>query len=66
MRLLIDENVPTSVARFFEERDHEVVYVRDVLPAGMPDPVVAMSAHDCADPGKWRENVVNARRAPFR
>ena len=41
MRLLIDENVPDSVARFFEARGHEVLYVRDLFPAGTPDPVIA-------------------------
>jgi predicted nuclease of predicted toxin-antitoxin system len=41
MTLLIDENVPNSVAQFFIDRGHSVSYVRDVLPAGTPDPVVA-------------------------
>jgi predicted nuclease of predicted toxin-antitoxin system len=41
MLLLIDENVPKSVADFFADRGHEVLYVRDVLAAGAPDPVVA-------------------------
>lgn len=41
MRLLIDENVPRSVAEFFESRGHSVQYVLDVLPAGTPDPVIA-------------------------
>jgi predicted nuclease of predicted toxin-antitoxin system len=41
MSLLIDENVPKSVADFFAARGHAVRYVRDVLPAGTPDPVVA-------------------------
>lgn len=41
MTLLIDENVPNSVAEFFAGRGHHVSYVRDVLPAGTPDPVVA-------------------------
>jgi predicted nuclease of predicted toxin-antitoxin system len=41
MTLLIDENVPNSVAQFFAERGHHVSYVRDVLPASTPDPVVA-------------------------
>lgn len=41
MLLLIDENVPDSVARFFAERGHEVRYVRDILPAGTADPVIA-------------------------
>jgi predicted nuclease of predicted toxin-antitoxin system len=41
MRLLIDENVPESVASFFRERGHEVLYVRDILLPSTPDPVVA-------------------------
>ena len=41
MRLLIDENVPTSVAEFFTSRGHTADYVRDLLPAGTPDPVIA-------------------------
>lgn len=41
MRLLIDENVPLSVATFFQRRGHEVIFVRDVLLPGTPDPVVA-------------------------
>jgi predicted nuclease of predicted toxin-antitoxin system len=41
MLLLIDENVPVSVAKLFEERGHEVRYVRDLLPAATPDPVIA-------------------------
>jgi predicted nuclease of predicted toxin-antitoxin system len=41
MQLLIDENVPKSVADFFAARGHSVQYVRDVLAAGTPDPIVA-------------------------
>jgi predicted nuclease of predicted toxin-antitoxin system len=41
MLLLIDENVPTSVAQVFIERGHDVRFVRDLFPAGAPDPVVA-------------------------
>lgn len=41
MLLLIDENVPDSVAQFFAARGHEVRYVRDILPAGTADPVIA-------------------------
>jgi hypothetical protein len=39
--LLIDENVPQSVAEFFRDRGHEVKFVRDLFPAGTPDPVIA-------------------------
>ena len=41
MLLLIDENVPASVAEYFASRGHEVKFVRDLLPAGTPDPVIA-------------------------
>ena len=41
MLLLIDENVPTSVAELFASRGHEVRLVRDLFPAGTPDPVIA-------------------------
>jgi predicted nuclease of predicted toxin-antitoxin system len=36
-----DENVPNSVAEFFVERGHNVPFVRDLFPAGTPDPVIA-------------------------
>ena len=41
MLLLIDENVPNSVAEFFASRGHDVRFVRDLFPAGTPDPVIA-------------------------
>mgnify|MGYP001591866913 CR=1 FL=1 len=41
MRLLIDENVPDSVAQFFSDRGHEIVFARDLLPRGTPDQVIA-------------------------
>lgn len=41
MLLLIDENVPMSVANVFAERGHEVRLVRDLFPSGTPDPVIA-------------------------
>jgi len=42
MLLLIDENVPHSVAQVFIDRGHDVRFVRDLLAAGSPDPVVAV------------------------
>ena len=41
MLLLIDENVPNSVAEYFASRGHQVRYVRDIFPGGTPDPVIA-------------------------
>jgi predicted nuclease of predicted toxin-antitoxin system len=41
MVLLIDENVPNSVAEFLVARGHDVRFVRDLFPAGTPDPVIA-------------------------
>jgi predicted nuclease of predicted toxin-antitoxin system len=41
MLLLIDENVPESVAAFFRERGHDVRLVRELFPRGTPDPVIA-------------------------
>jgi predicted nuclease of predicted toxin-antitoxin system len=41
MKLLIDENVPNSVAEFFISRGHEIQYVREVLAGGTPDPLIA-------------------------
>jgi len=41
MHLLIDENVPDSVALYFVSRGHKVSYVRDILPPRTPDPVIA-------------------------
>lgn len=43
MLLLIDENVPDSVAKFLAARGHDVRFVRDLLPAGTPDPVIAVA-----------------------
>jgi predicted nuclease of predicted toxin-antitoxin system len=41
MLLLIDENVPRSVALFLRDRGHEVRFVNDLFPAGVPDPAIA-------------------------
>ena len=42
MLLLIDENVPASVTEVFASRGHDVKLVRDLFPAGTPDPVIAI------------------------
>lgn len=41
MVLLIDENIPDSVATFLRERGHTVHLSRDVLASGAKDPVIA-------------------------
>ncbi|HLZ68890.1 MAG TPA: DUF5615 family PIN-like protein [Dehalococcoidia bacterium] len=43
MLLLMDENVPDSVAAFFRERGHEVHLVRDLFPPATPDQVIALA-----------------------
>jgi predicted nuclease of predicted toxin-antitoxin system len=44
MRLLLDENVLLSVRKTFMDCGHEVLLVRDLLPVGSADPLVATIA----------------------
>lgn len=46
LRLIVDENVPSSVAHFLRERGHEVSLVLDLFPAGTADPVIARMASE--------------------
>ncbi len=46
MRLLADENVPTSTVEFFRDRGHEVILLADVLVRGTEDPAVARRASE--------------------
>jgi predicted nuclease of predicted toxin-antitoxin system len=41
MRLLLDHNVPVSVAEVFRERGHAVLLVKDILPTNSSDQLVA-------------------------
>jgi predicted nuclease of predicted toxin-antitoxin system len=41
MRLLIDENVPRSVTKFFQDRGHQTTLVSEVLMPSTPDLVLA-------------------------
>lgn len=41
MRLLLDHNVPVSVAEVFRARGHEVHLVSDILPTDSPDQLIA-------------------------
>ncbi len=45
MRLLVDENVQDSITEFLRERGHEVQLIRDVLPRGTADPIIAQIAN---------------------
>jgi hypothetical protein len=44
LRLLIDQNVPDSVARFLTERGHDVQLVRYTLGRASPDQLIALTA----------------------
>src|SRR6185437_2860759 len=41
MYFMLDENVPADVARMLTERGHTAEFIRDYVPPGSPDPVVA-------------------------
>lgn len=41
MRFFIDECVPHSEGRVLEAAGHEVVFLREAIPPGSPDPLVA-------------------------
>ncbi len=41
MRFMLDENVPASVASMLQRRGHDVERIRDYVPPGSPDPLVA-------------------------
>ena len=44
MRFMLDENVPRSMADMLSAEGFQVDYVRDFVPVGAPDPVVATVA----------------------
>lgn len=44
MRLLLDHNVPNSVAEAFRAHGHVVLLVKDILPTDAPDPLVAAAS----------------------
>ncbi|RWL83601.1 MAG: hypothetical protein EOR67_05045 [Mesorhizobium sp.] len=43
---MLDENVPVSVSDALGELGHDIEYVRDLLPAGAVDPLVAALAEE--------------------
>jgi predicted nuclease of predicted toxin-antitoxin system len=46
MHFMLDENVPASVADMLEARGHRVGWIRDFVPPGSPDPLVATISED--------------------
>jgi predicted nuclease of predicted toxin-antitoxin system len=44
LRLFLDEGVPDAVGRVFTEAGHTVIYLRDSIPTGSPDELVAVAA----------------------
>src|SRR3546814_504228 len=46
MRFTLDENVPASVAELLARLGHEAEFIRDFVPPGSPDPLVATIAQD--------------------
>ena len=41
MHFMLDENVPASVAQMLERNGHAVEWIREHVPSGSPDPLVA-------------------------
>jgi predicted nuclease of predicted toxin-antitoxin system len=46
MRFMLDENVPVSVSDALGALGHNIEFVRDLLPAGAVDPLVAAAAEE--------------------
>jgi predicted nuclease of predicted toxin-antitoxin system len=46
MRLLLDHNVPVSVANVFRARGHIVQLVKDILPTDSSDQLIALVSED--------------------
>lgn len=44
LKLFLDEGVPNSVGRAFEDSGHEVIYLRDAIATGSPDQLVCAVA----------------------
>jgi hypothetical protein len=73
MRLLIDQNVPDSVAHLFRDRRHDVMLVRDTLGRSAPDQLIALTAAREGliivtldkDFRRFRKQAHTERRQPF-
>lgn len=73
MRLLIDQNVPDSIAQFLRERGHDVALVRDTLGRAAPDQLIELTAAREGlivvtldkDFHRFRKQIHNERQQPF-
>mgnify|MGYP003136584698 CR=1 FL=1 len=71
---MLDENVPNSAKRFLESTGYAVEFVRDLVPAGSVDPLVAFVAEDNAailvshdgDFQKIAPRIPNGQKARFK
>jgi predicted nuclease of predicted toxin-antitoxin system len=46
MRFMLDENVPVAVADMLIEHSHQAEFIRDYVPPGAADPLVATVAEE--------------------
>ncbi len=46
MYLILDENVPAGVAEMLTQNGHKAEFIRDYVPPGSPDPLVATVAQE--------------------
>lgn len=46
MRFMLDENIANSASEFLKSLHFKVEYIRDLVPAGSVDPLVAFVAED--------------------
>lgn len=74
MHFMLDENVPVSVAEMLERHGHDVAWIRDYVPPGAPDPVVATISEELnavlisfdGDFERIAPRIPRGRRARFR
>jgi predicted nuclease of predicted toxin-antitoxin system len=74
MRFMLDENVPIAVADMLQEHGHQAKFIRDYVPAGAADPLVALVAeqNDCillsfdGDFQKISPRIPDGHKARFR
>src|SRR5712671_1307142 len=74
MYFMLDENVPQDVADMLNEQGHQAEFIRDYVPPGSPDPLVATVSQELnailisfdGDFKKIAPRVPHGERARFR